>query len=170
LTLNRGPFPPPALPGFDGTMGLSDSPGGRACPSRASRCVTHSPPRVSRVAFVLPVQACRRHYPGGIVAGIELLPGERRRRPSPNVRWVGSRVNRFEACSAFTHVTACLLAESPDATLCIEGFGSLVTSAAASIATGWSNRCQVGLAPTEERHLYTAHGHPGLFLKTIQDV
>ena len=31
-----GPFPPPELPGFDGTMSLSDSPRGPACPSRAS--------------------------------------------------------------------------------------------------------------------------------------
>src|SRR5215468_7603978 len=35
------------------------------------------------------------------------------RRPSPITRWVGSCINRFEACSAFTHVTACTLAESP---------------------------------------------------------
>jgi hypothetical protein len=35
------------------------------------------------------------------------------RRPSPNTPWVGSCINRFEACSAFTHVTACMLAKSP---------------------------------------------------------
>jgi hypothetical protein len=34
---------------------------------------------------------------------------------------------------------ACLLAESPEATLSIEGFGGLVTSTAAPIATGWSD-------------------------------
>jgi hypothetical protein len=32
-----------------------------------------------------------------------------------------------------------LLAESPKATLSIEGFGSIVTSTAAPIATGWSD-------------------------------
>jgi hypothetical protein len=58
------------------------------------------------------MQTCRRHYPGGTVDGIGLLPWNRRRRPSPYVRWVGSRIIRFEAYSAFTHVTACLLAES----------------------------------------------------------
>ncbi len=47
------------------------------------------------------------------------------------------------------------------AVLSIEGSGSFVTSATAPIATGWSNSCQVGIAPTEERHLFTAHGHPG---------
>src|SRR5215813_3494425 len=35
------------------------------------------------------------------------------RRPSPITRWVGSCINRFEACSAFTHVMAYTLAESP---------------------------------------------------------
>jgi len=64
---------------------------------------------------------------------------------------------RFEACSAFTRVTACLLAESPKATLSIGGFGSIVTSTAAPIATGWSESYRVGIAPTEDRHLCTAH-------------
>jgi hypothetical protein len=33
-------------------------------------------------------------------------------RPSPKSGRVGSCISRFEACSAFTHVTACMLAES----------------------------------------------------------
>src|SRR5260370_22509996 len=41
--------------------------------------------------------------------------------------------------------------------LSIEGFGDLVTSIAAPIATGWSESCRVGIAPTEDRHLDTAH-------------
>jgi hypothetical protein len=43
------------------------------------------------------------------------------------------------------------------ATLSIEGFGDFVTSTAAPIATGWSESCRVGLAPTEDRRLVTAH-------------
>jgi hypothetical protein len=74
LTLNRGPFPPPALPGFDGITDLSDSPGGLACPSRASSWVTHPPPRGSRVASRLPVQTCRRHYPGGTAGRYRFAP------------------------------------------------------------------------------------------------
>src|SRR5262249_32597347 len=66
FALNQGPFPPPALPGFVGTTDLSDSPGGPACPSRASGWPSRGPPPgVSRVAPDLPVQACRRPYPGG---------------------------------------------------------------------------------------------------------
>jgi hypothetical protein len=41
--------------------------------------------------------------------------------------------------------------------LSIESFGDIVTSIAAPIATGWSESCQVGIAPTEDRHLDTAH-------------
>jgi Putative transposase len=36
-----------------------------------------------------------------------------RLRPSPNRRRVGPCIVIFEACSAFTHVTACMLTESP---------------------------------------------------------
>jgi hypothetical protein len=36
-----------------------------------------------------------------------------RLRPSPNRRRVGPCIVLFEACSAFTHVTACMLTESP---------------------------------------------------------
>src|SRR5208282_4953326 len=41
-----------------------------------------------------------------------LVPSHRLR-PSPNRRRVGPCITLFEACSAFTHVTACMLAESP---------------------------------------------------------
>lgn len=52
---------------------------------------------------------------------------------------------------------ACLFAESPKATLYIEGFGSFVTSTAATIATGCSDICRVGISPTENTRLSTAH-------------
>ncbi len=55
--------------------------------------------------------ACRRHYPGGTV-GCCRCPVQRRR-PSPKTRRVGFRVFLFEACSAFTHVPACMVAKSP---------------------------------------------------------
>ena len=42
--MNEGPFPPPALTGFPGTMDLSDSPNGPACPSRASGWKACLPP------------------------------------------------------------------------------------------------------------------------------
>src|SRR5579859_3467608 len=43
----------------------------------------------------------------------QVAPLKLRQRPSPSLCWVGSHIALFEACSAFTHVTACLLTESP---------------------------------------------------------
>ena len=72
---------------------------------------------------------------------------------------VGLRIDLFEACSAFTRVTACTLALSPYfVTRLSEGFSHFVSSTAAPVASGWS-RCRVGLAPTGKRHLCTAHTH-----------
>jgi len=50
----------------------------------------------------------------------------------------------FEACSAFTRVTACLHTGSPKAILSIEGFDGFVTSTAAPIASGWSDQLPGG--------------------------
>jgi hypothetical protein len=71
---------------------------------------------------------------------------------------VGLRNFLFEACSAFTRVTACTLALSPIRDTLSEGFSYFVTSIAAPVASGWSD-CRVGLAPTEKRRLCTAHTH-----------
>jgi hypothetical protein len=61
---------------------------------------------------------------------------------------VGPRIVLFEACSVFTHVTACTLALSPYfVTRFTEGFNHFVTSIVAPVASGWSG-CRVGLAPT----------------------
>src|ERR1700746_3883262 len=51
---------------------------------------------------------------------------------------VGLRIVLFEACSAFTCVTACTLALSPMRDTHSEGFSYLVTSIAAPVASGWS--------------------------------
>src|SRR5215813_4286764 len=71
-------------------------------------------------------------------------------------RRVGLRIVLFEACSAFTRVTACTLALSPIRDTHSEGFSYFVTSIAAPVASGWSG-CRVGLAPTGKRRLVTAH-------------
>src|SRR5208282_5109843 len=73
---------------------------------------------------------------------------------------VGLRIVLFEACSAFTHVTACTLALSPSCDTHPEGFSYFVTSIAAPVASGWSN-CRVGLTPTRKRRLSTAHTQRG---------
>ncbi len=81
---------------------------------------------------------------------------------------VGLRIVLFEACSAFTRVTACTLALSPVRDTHSEGFSYFVTSIAAPVASGWSGR-RVGLAPTGKRRLVTAHANCGPFAAQRED-
>jgi hypothetical protein len=75
--------------------------------------------------------------------------------------WVGLRIVLFEDCSAFTRVTACTLAKSPNVTLYIEGFSHFVTSMTAPITSGPSDLAGWDLHPLEKRHLFTAHTQSG---------
>ena len=63
-----------------------------------------------------PLPACRRHYPGRSDGIYSLVPFHHLR-PSLEPGRVGSCITLFEACSAFTHVTACTLAKSPSDSL-----------------------------------------------------
>jgi len=151
LTLNQGPFPPPALPGFHGTTGLSATRYSPACPSRASgwrsrpSAVSGFPCCVKSPYTCMPSPLPRRNrWSASLLPNGPGQAGCQRRRPSPLNRRVGFRVTLFEACSAFTRVTACTLAESPKATLYSEGFNRFVTSSIAPIATGWSDQLPGG--------------------------
>ena len=112
-----GPFPRPALPGVLSLTGLSATPPARPTPQGSGWCV-HTTDRASRVATSSIFHACRRHYPGGYVSVLASLYFPIRHRPSPNYRRVGSRIALFEACSAFTRVPACTVAELLNAALC----------------------------------------------------
>jgi len=61
--------------------------------------------------FSLCVHAVAITPVGSLAAKVVRLA--QRQRPSPKFRRVGSHVTLFEACSAFTRVTACTLAKSP---------------------------------------------------------
>jgi hypothetical protein len=89
-------------------------------PSQSARSVSHElpvdPHRDHRWDFPCcawsPLPTCRRHYPGRsdrICSLVRFHPLW----PSHESGRVGSRISPFEACSAFTHVTACTLAKSP---------------------------------------------------------
>jgi len=93
----------------------------------------------------------KQHIPAVCIA-------HQRLRPSPSICRVGVHIGHFEACSTFTHVTACLLAASPKRCVYLEGSDGFVTSTAAPIATGWSDPVrQAGIAPAEDPRLSTAH-------------
>jgi hypothetical protein len=74
---------------------------------------------------------------------------------------VGLRIVLFEDCSAFTRVTACTLAKSPNVTLYTGGSSHFVTSMTAPIASGWSESCRVGFSPTGKTPPFTAHTRSG---------
>ena len=90
---------------------------------------------------LVPVAACRRHYPGrtdepvrsycSIGVGLPRM-GD------------GSAPALIEACSAFTRVTACLLTKSPLRPFLAEGFSSFVTSTTASVLAGGTNQLPGG--------------------------
>ena len=66
-----------------------------------------------------------------------------RRRPSRSHSPVGPRIELFEACLAFTHVPACVLARSPEVTYS-KGFDRFVTSTTAPATTDWSDQLSSG--------------------------
>jgi len=162
LTLNQGPFPPPALPGFPGTTGLSATPNGPASPSRASgwgsRALTAW---VSRVVFDLRLPTCRRQYPGGPLGldrswdGLfQPFPCTRRRRPSPYTCKVGDHIGLFEACSTFTGdygLSARRVAKATRLSRRLRRFRYLHRRSDSYRLERPS--CRVGLAPTEDQHL-----------------
>src|SRR5450759_1140270 len=110
---------------------------------------------------------CCRHYPGAASGRTASLTSPRRISLPRKGRRVGLRIVLFEACSAFTRVTACTLALSPIRDTLIEGFSHFVTSMTAPIASGWSV-CRVGLAPTGKRRLVTAHTQNGHSVLKVQ--
>jgi len=94
--------------------------------------------------------------PAGLMETCSLVRSHQLR-PSPKPGRVGSCISRFEACSAFTHVTACMLAWSP-CDLLHQRLQQL----------RYLHRCsdcyrmertsfRAGLTPAVDHHLFTAH-------------
>ena len=98
--LNQGPFPPPALPDFSGTTGLSATPNGPACPSRAAGWCPHTTAWGFPCCGGSPCMHAAASTPAG-PSGCARCSLPQRRRPSPAEHRVGSRIAVFEACSAF---------------------------------------------------------------------
>ena len=111
------------------------------------------PDRASRVASIPLFHACCRHYPGGTRRCMRRsLPD--RCQPSPFPCWVGFRIERFGACSAFAHAAARMVAKPPVAARYIEVLQTMsLPPPSAPIATGWSDSCRAGFAPAEEWRL-----------------
>ena len=99
----------------------------------------------------------RRHYPGGT--------GKRRWSLDPfpmaafAIRsWLGSRINSFEACSAFTHVTVCPVAKSPESDPLHPRLRRICYLLHRSDCYRLERpSCRTGLAPARSHRLATAH-------------
>jgi len=82
---------------------------------------------------------------------------------SPDVSAFTDRVVESACAMSFSRLARLSLtlrpAHSPShlVTFYIEGFSHFVISMTASIASGWSKSCRVGLSPTGKRRLSTAH-------------
>src|SRR5260370_13430898 len=119
------------------------------------------------VLRTLSLCTCCRHYPGA-APGRTCFAHSSRRISLPRYgSQVGLRIVLFEACSAFTPVTACTLALSPIRDTLPEGFSHFVSSIAAPVASGWSG-CRVGLTPTGKPRLATAHANCGLMHRKVR--
>ena len=95
--------------------------------------------------------ACRRYYPGGTARCCRYLVG--RQRPSPQTRRVGFRNFLFEACSAFTHVPACMVAKSPKVTRDQSTSTHSLPPAPLWLLPAERPTGRVGFAPTGDRRL-----------------
>jgi hypothetical protein len=164
--LKSGSFPPPALPGFVGTTSLSATPRGPACPSRASGWSQGPPlgfPVLRRISLyrhavaITPVgpQAGSGRSPVACDGGLPRVSDGSA--PTSNVSRPARRSLTLRPVCSRGRLAA----------LCIRGFGRIVTFPAAPIATGWSDSCRVGIAPTEDRHLCTAHTDTNYFFVTV---
>jgi hypothetical protein len=107
------------------------------------------------VLRALSLCTCCRHYPGAATRALFAHPPPSCQ-PSPKGLSGRLRIVLFEACSAFTRATACTLTLSSIRDTLPEGFSHFVASIAAPAASGWSG-CRVGLTPTGQRRLLTAH-------------
>src|SRR5579864_1495590 len=124
--------------------------------ARCQLVMTATATRVSRVAAgplclhavgltpAGPMEPVRSYY--SISVGLPLITRE-----------VSSCINRFEACSAFTHVTACMLAESPMRPSTPEAPTASFPSPPLRLLPGGANQFPGGTFTRSEPAPFTAH-------------
>jgi hypothetical protein len=165
VVLNQGPFPPPALPGFSGTTGLSATPSARPVLTGVRLVIPDHAIGASRVAcafLVYMLSPLPRHSDWRYLLA----------HPSSRVS-LPRRVLGSACASSFSRLTQRSLTLRPAHSRCHqfvarlpEGFSHFVTSMTAPVASGWSG-CRVGLAPTGKRRLITAHAHCGQYMPIL---
>ena len=114
---NQGPFPTRALPRFSGSTDPSATLTARPAPHGVSVRPVLATGRASRVATSFIFHACQCQYPGGYSLVLVSFTSQTAIGLPPVDERVGFRIAVFEACSAFTRVPACMVAETPKASL-----------------------------------------------------
>jgi len=158
LVLNQGPFAPPALPGLVTTTGPSATRRGPACPSRGAGR-GHAPHRVGfPCSGRFPRHACHRHYPGGTDRSQSLLllrsaaafPAMRSGRlPHCTFRGLLGVHSRYGLHACW--VASC----DPLSSECFSAIRYLLSPL--RLLPAGATSCRVGLSPTGNRRLCTAH-------------
>ena len=93
--------------------------------------------------------ACRAHYPGG-PGPVRASVASRPVRPSPLFRRVGVHDFTFEACSSFTRVTACRVAQPPEVAFVTRLRPGPLPDQAACQLPDLPTTIWVGLSPTSD--------------------
>jgi hypothetical protein len=82
------------------------------------------------------------------LCGARIARFPRSRRPSLVSHQLGVHITLFEACSAFTHVMACALADRLFSDLLLRRLRpQQLPATSAPVASGWSDSCRVGYPP-----------------------
>ena len=108
--------------------------------------VAHGPLRLHAVA----------NTPAGRMEFCSLVPFHSLR-PSPKPGRVGSCITLFQACSAFTHVTACMLAKSPMRPSTPKASAASLPPPLLRLLPSGANQFSGGYTPAVDHHLFTAH-------------
>ena len=133
---------------FMATTDLSVTPASRACPSQASRCglAPRRPglPMLTYRSFCTHVDAIT---PAAWLCA-PVAHFQSQQRSSPNFSGLDAHIALFEACSTFTHVSTCVLADPALRDLFHQRLQPVPLPArVAPVASGWSNSCRVGYLP-----------------------
>ena len=109
-----------------------------------------------------PLLACRRQYPGR-TDGTDSLVFSHQRRPSLECRRVGSCISGFEACTAFTIVTACMIAKSPSRPITPEASAASLPPLLLRLLPGGAIQFPGGIYTHCGPTPFTAHDIPRIF-------
>ena len=149
-------FPPPALPGFNGTTGPPPPRTAQPHP-RGLPVGEHDPPPSGFPVLHRCPYACMPSPLPRRNRWLHTPPSSPTMAAFPDIRTGRLPHSIFRGLLSVHSHYGLHARRVTKMTRYIVGFDALVTSFIATIATGWSDLCRVGLTPTERPCLRTAH-------------